>query len=408
MLVLSAGNEMYRRYILESMSDAGVRVDLIESPPQRNWAVPLVDSVHEVDLGNREQVRALAKELHAADPFDGVLTYDETRVEVASEVAADLGLPGLSPQTAAMCRDKRLMREAFRAVGVPSARSILALTAEEAVEAAALIGYPVVVKPRNLGGSRGVVRVEDEQQLRSRFELAASARDARVTALPGVLVEEYLDGPEISVEAVSQDGRVQICGLTEKEVGFAPYFEELGHTCRRPSAHPDYSAVERVVVEAHRALGITFGATHSELRLTSSGPRMIEVAARLAGDKIPFVTSLATGVNLVALTVASLTGEPVEVTPTHDRVAGIRMVYPRHDGTVRALGHAADAERLWCELGWHVTVGQEVALPPRAFMLRLGHVVALDSSPEALRGRLDACVDALEIEIESPVGLPGL
>lgn len=401
LLILSSGHEMYRRYALESIRRQGVRITLLESPPMRTWALPLVDAVYEEDLADHDRIRAKVKELHAGSPFNGVLSYDETRVELAAAVSADLGLPGLSPESAARCRDKQLMREAFRWAGVPSAQSVLALTVEEAAAAAGMIGYPVVVKPRNLGGSRGVVLVENDTGLRAQFDIAAGARDPRIESVPGVLVEEYLDGPEVSVECVVQEGRVHLCGLTEKQVGFAPYFEELGHVCGPPKHHPQYQAIVRVVEEAHRALGVTFGATHSELRLTSTGPRMIEVAARLGGDLIPMVTRLATGVDQVALTVSALTGGTVGVEPTQDRVAGIRMLYPDRAGTVRRLDHIPGAEELWYDLQWHVSVGQEVALPPSTFMGRLGHVVAVADSLRELEERLDEAVAALVTDIEA-------
>ncbi|MFD0399948.1 acetyl-CoA carboxylase biotin carboxylase subunit family protein [Kitasatospora sp. NPDC059811] len=400
LLVISVGTEVYRRYILEDLRAAGIRVTAVQAAPQRPWAAPLVDVTYEVDLRDRTQVVGLTEKLHAAEPFDGVLTYDEAHVELAAEVAHALGLPGLSREAAARSRDKRLMREAFRVAGVPSAQSVLAMTADRAAEAAELIGYPVVLKPRNLGGSYGVVRVDDEERLRELFQVAVGARIDRIDTVPGVLVEEYLEGPELSVESVVQDGQVHICGLTEKEVGFAPYFEELGHVCRKPSTYPGYAEIERVVVAAHHALGITYGATHSELRITARGPRMIETAARLGGEKIPYATRLATGVDQVALTVAALTGGRVEVRPERELFAGVRMVYPSHDGRVRTLGHRAGAEELWHELVWHATPGQDMALPPRGFMTRLGHIVVVESSNEALTARLRDSVAALTIELD--------
>jgi biotin carboxylase len=201
------------------------------------------------------------------------------------------------------------------------------------------------------------------------------------------------------VESVVQAGRVRILGVTAKELGYPPYFEELGHTCANPLSHERYGEIARVVEAAHRALGIDYGATHAELRLGSDGPRMIEIAARLGGDKIPWVTGLATGVDLVALTIASLTGGQISVPRFGDRVAGIRMIYPDHDGRVVRLGHRPGAEELWEELVWHAKPGQEMLLPPRGFMTRLGHVIATADSVEELRGKLDACVDALVIEI---------
>ncbi|WP_327261391.1 ATP-grasp domain-containing protein [Streptomyces sp. NBC_01232] len=426
LLMLGAGIDIYRKYILETLHARGDDVALIDTVP-RPWTEPFVRAGVKVDLRDRDAVGEAALSLHRDAPFDGVLTYDEAQVELTAYVAALLGLPGLSPGAAARCRDKRAMRAAFEAAGVPSARSVLVDDAEGAAAAAAGLGYPVVVKPRNLGGSIGVVRADDERELRAVFKVAAEAGFARIDPEPGVLVEQYLDGPEYSVESVVRDGRVLVCGITDKTVGFAPYFEELGHVCRAPGTGPHDQQLIDTAVAAHRALGITVGATHSELRMTADGPRMIEVAARLGGDQIPYVHRLASGVDMVALTVEALTGgagtesdrtesartqsaraeadadlwadtDPGRVRPG---VAGIRMLYPQHDGVVRALGAPEPAGHLWHEMVWHVEEGRHVQLPPRGFLSRLGHVIARADDERQLRVRLDAAVASLRIEIEA-------
>ncbi|MGK5733729.1 ATP-grasp domain-containing protein [Streptomyces sp. URMC 124] len=399
LLMLGAGIEIYRRYILETLHGRGDEVVLIDTVP-RPWTEPFVRVSLQADLRDREEVREAVLPLHRQSPFDGVLTYDEAQVELTAYVAALLGLPGLSPGAAARCRDKRAMRDAFEAAGVPSARSVLVHDPDGAAAAAAGLGYPVVVKPRNLGGSIGVVRADDESALRAVFEVAAGAGFARIDPEPGVLVEQYLDGPEFSVESVVRDGEVRICGITDKEVGFAPYFEELGHVCRAPGTRPHDQQLIDTVIAAHQALGITVGATHSELRMTADGPRMIEVAARLGGDQIPYAHRLATGVDMVALTVAALTGEDADPEPIRAGVAGIRMLYPQHDGVVRTLRAPDPAAGARHEMAWHVEEGREVRLPPRGFLSRLGHVIATAPDEKELHARLDAAVASLHIEIE--------
>jgi biotin carboxylase len=137
------------------------------------------------------------------------------------------------------------------------------------------------------------------------------------------------------------------------------------------------------------------------LRYTSRGPYVIEVAARLGGDRIPYITKLSSGIDVVAASAASVTGGKVNVTPTIGRVAGIRMIYPEYDGVVRALGVSDAREKIWTEIGWWATVGQRVQLPPRSFTSRLAYVMAVGDSREEVQRRLDAAEDALQIVVEA-------
>jgi biotin carboxylase len=298
-----------------------------------------------------------------------------------------------------LCRDKHAMRQRLDRAAVPSARSVIAETLEEAVAAADGLGYPVVLKPRNLGGSIGVVRADSRAEVGALFEVAAKAVFARITALPGLLVEEYLDGPELSVESVVDNGLVHICAVTEKVLGFAPYFEEIGHFCRPFDLERD-TEVGGVVRQVHEALGITMGVTHCELRLTQSGPRVVEIGARVAGDRIPELVRLATGVDLIAAAADAAVGKLPAVEATEHRVAGIRMLYPEHDGVVERLDvrQATSAE-----LGWYAAVGQRVALPPQGYLARLGYLLASGPDKETVVRTLDESESVLDIEVRADV-----
>jgi hypothetical protein len=145
----------------------------------------------------------------------GVLTWDEARILQGAKVAASLGLPGGDPEVVMRCRDKHLTRQALATAGVPQPRSILGTTVDEALAAAEQIGDPVVLKPRALAASLGVVRVDTPTELATQF---AFAHD---TTVPGawqydvvVLVEEYATGPEISTMPCTM-GRLLGCVCKE-------------------------------------------------------------------------------------------------------------------------------------------------------------------------------------------------
>ena len=144
--------------------------------------------------------------------------------------------------------------------------------------------------------SEGIVRVARAARRRGSATLRVQASD-----IPGIsqaiLVEEYVTGPEISVDSVVQGGRVTPVFVARKEIGFEPYFEETGHTVSAADPLLSDPRLRRVLEDVHAALGYADGCTHAELRLCAGGPTLIEVNARLGGDLIPYLGMRASGID---------------------------------------------------------------------------------------------------------------
>lgn len=399
LLLVGLGRGETKRYMVQAFIDRGYDlVVLTGSVP--GWIGPLARHAEPADMATAGAVRrGIALGLEQA--VDGVITFDEAYVELTALIGEGLGMPSLSGEAARLCRDKYAMRRQFSRAGIPSAMCAIARTADEAMSAAAGIGYPVVLKPRNLGGSIGVVRADSDDEVRGFFGVAASATMPRVSQLPGVLVEEYIEGPEVSVESVAARGVVTVCGITEKQLGFAPFFEEVGHVARpvRPADPLDRQLAE-MVRAVHSALGVTTGVSHCEIRLAADGLRVIEIGARLAGDHIPEITQLASGIDLVAAAAAVACGHQPDLRPATERVAGVRMVYPSRSGLVTRLALGC-TDGLLAEMGWYAAVGQRVLLPPAWPVSRLAYLIAAGDSREEVARRLDAAQAALDIEITS-------
>src|SRR6185437_6479322 len=149
--------------------------------------------------------------------------------------------------------------------------SVPVSSAAAAREVAAEFGYPVVIKPRNLGGSLGVVRVDEPAGIDEAFATTVAARLPGVPTPPDVLVEQYLDGPEISVDGVLIAGEYRPAVLARKRLGEPPYFEETGHLVDPDDPLLTDPEVLHTLAAAHVALGIEQVLTHTELRLTRHG-----------------------------------------------------------------------------------------------------------------------------------------
>jgi biotin carboxylase len=328
LLVVGTGLRRYREYLLAAIAPH-YRVHLLlgRNP---DWELQYVEGWSVVDFDDTiggEQMILAAKQATEEAPFDGVLTWDEARVLQAAKVAQALQLPGGDPDMVLRCRDKYLTRTALAEAGVPQPRSVMVASLAEALSVAEEIGYPVVLKPRAMAASLGVVRVDDPEQLSAYYGFA------RDTTVPGawrydlVLVEEYVSGEEISLDAAVYRGRVLPLFLARKQVAYPPYFEEVGHLVTADDPLLQDPQLLRILQDAHDALAFTDGMTHSEFKLTPDGPKVVEVNARLGGDLIPYLGQRATGIEPGAVAAAVACGISPSVVPSLRAAGAVRFFY---------------------------------------------------------------------------------
>jgi biotin carboxylase len=400
-LVIGTGGRAYREYLLAAIgAQHDVHLVLGAEP---TWEPEHVSGWTVLDLADTVGADAMIAAARALDPPpDGVLSWDEARVLQVAKVAAALGLPGGDPAAVLRCRDKLRTREALAASAVPQPRWELAGSVADALAAAGRIGYPVVLKPRAMAASLGVVRVDGPDELTRRFGFA------RDTTVPGawrydaVLVEELLTGPEISVDCAVHGGRVHPLCVARKEVGYPPYFEEVGHLVDAADpllADPELLAV---VQDAHTALGYADGMTHTELKLTPAGPKLVEVNARLGGDLIPYLGLRATGVDPGLAAAAVACGQPPALAADRKLVGAVRFFYPDRDGTVvesvdfdpAALPPAVD--RAVPLAG----PGDVVSPPPKGTLFgRIAFATAVAATAEECRAALAGAAAALRVRV---------
>ncbi len=242
----------------------------------------LIDDAHLVgiDLSRPEWS---AEQIVSRGPFDAVISVDDGGVMIGAVTAAALNLPHSTPAAVAATRDKSVMRDLFRAAGVPQPDYRIVTETDEAAEAAAAIGFPVIIKPVSLSASQGVIRVDDADGVESVVEqvrriASAMGRDSTL------LVEEFIPGPEVALEAMLADGHLIPLAILDKPDPLdGPYFEET--MLVTPSRHPAEAqdSIVSVVAAAAAALGLREGPVHAEARVGPDGVRILEVAARPIG-----------------------------------------------------------------------------------------------------------------------------
>ena len=393
-LLVGSGERLYREYLLASIArDHDVWL-LDASAP--DWQSRYVAGATVLDpFDERALVRA-ARDVAARRPVAGALSYDEALILPTARIVEELELPGMSVETVRRCRDKLATREAVAAVGIAQPQSVAVASLADAADAAERIGYPVVLKPRGLGASHGVVVAAGAGELPGAWAAATAAEYPGVPTYGTILVEEFLDGPEISIDGFVVDGAYRMLFIARKQLGMDPYFEETGHIVYAGDRLLHDADLSAYLSEVHRALGIERGLTHSEVRLTSRGPKLIEVNGRVGGDLIGLVGREATGIDIgeVAATVAT-GGRPI-AHPTRRRCVGIRFCYPPADCRVvsvalpRPGGHLIAATAL-------AAAGERVRLAPRGYAERVAYVMCTAGDARTCDARLDGAAARVKL-----------
>lgn len=270
---------------------------------------------------------------------------------------------------------------------------------QEAHAAAERIGYPVVLKPAAHAASLGVIRADTPDQLPTAYEVAHRAVGSGVEST-SVLVEEYLDGPEVSVECVTYRGETTVVAVTRKTVSAPPFFEELALSV--DAADPLLDTVAPAARAAIDALGITNGVSHVEMRLVGGRPRLIEVNGGIAGDMIGHLVHLATGIDLPKAAADIACGRAPDLTPTRRRAAGIRMLYPADSGTLtkRHINQQFAAHTPWLrQMQWLREIGDPLLLPPDGdlFAARAGFYIVTGRDTGKVNERLDTAAGEITV-----------
>ena len=396
--VIGAGLAHDREYLLAGVSRRA-RVWLFDAELP-TWQSQYIEGFTQVDPSDARALTAAAYLVAQRSKPSGVLCYQEQYVQPTARVVERLGLPGFSSEAIRNCRDKRRTRDALAAAGIAQPSSVAVSSLGEAREVAARIGYPVVLKPRGLAGSMGVVLVASDDELDEGYETAHTPWYPGVpTYEDGVLVETYLDGPEISIDGAVVDGRYVPLFVATKQLSAHPYFQETGHVVDAADELQRDPELMEMLRVAHVALGLRRGMTHSEVRLTSAGPRIVEINARLGGDLIPYVGMLATGIDPARVAVDVVLGREPEVEMMRTTAAEIRFFYPAEDSVVRSVDLPSDLP------GLHLAEatareGSVLRLPPRGYLARYAQLICIANSSAAARAAADTASAAVKLRYD--------
>ena len=343
-LILGAG--LMQKPAIISAKNAGFYTYVIDANPAAE-SIVYADEFKKIDLKNKEEIFEFAKVLKDKFNLAGIFTAGTDFSASVSYAAEKLGFPAHSYESALNASLKPRMRDCFNSACVPSPK-FFSLIGKDVTEKKLRfitdsLGFPCVVKPADNMGARGCRMIRDFSEAVT--SVAAAAENSRSDT---VIIEEYMEGPEFSIDALVYEGSLTITGFADRHIYYPPYFIETGHTM--PTVIEEEKKLELIACFAKgvKALGLTCGAAKADIKYTSKGPQIGEIAARLSGGYMSGWTfPYSSDCNLTEQALLIATGKKPEY------ILKNRVKLPVENGTFEIFqitSEKVSAERAWISI----------------------------------------------------------
>lgn len=343
-----------------------------------------------------------AKRYAQSHSIHGVVTAGTDASMTVAAVANSLDLPGIRFIDAEACSNKVKMRRRLKDHGVPIPNFAPVWNIQDARDALDFLKFPLVIKPADNMGARGVIKVENREELQAAFKHAK-----KFCPTGELILEEYMVGPEVSVDALSFNGKFRITGIADRIIEREPYFIEVGHNMPSALDSETLAEVERVMFSAMKALGITLGAGKGDIKITPDGVKVGEVAARLSGGFMSaFTYPLSTGVNLNRAAIMIAMGEePDNLDPVFHRVSIERSIIVK-PGKLLSVSGIEETKRIdgVNELFLQSQVGDLIKEPTNNIE-KTGHVIITRDSLEECESVFRKVNDTLQFIVDDVFGV---
>jgi biotin carboxylase len=341
----------------------------------------------------------VANILSVAEIFrpDAVMTLaTDMPMRSVAAVAEKFGLHAISPDVAVRATDKIEMIRCFETYKIPHPWFEV-ITSEKELDTL-LVKHlpPFIMKPNDASGSRGVILVDDIQEVRGAFLYSKS-----ISKSGFVLIEEYMQGPEVSVEVMTIKGQTTVLAVTDKLTTGAPFFVEMGHSQPSVLSNEIIEKVKDIAIKAVQAIGIDNSPSHVEIIVTEDGPKLVEIGARLGGDCITtYLIPLSIGVDMVTACILLALGQEPDILPKYQKGAAIRYVKCKKGilQDIIGLDKAMSDPNIK-----HIEIVKKVGdkiIPVHSSGDRVGYVIAQATTPlEAIRAS-EKALNEIKFEVK--------
>ena len=288
--ILILGASLLQKPAILSAKELGCKVFVVDANPKA-LCVSLADVFEQIDLKDEEKLLSYAKEIHKTEGLSGVFTAGTDFSKSVAYITENLGLPGHSYQSACNASDKALMRSCFKKHKVNSPNFVV-LTENDLpkiqndcknflLSNGFSLNESLVIKPCDNMGARGCKKIENIDDNENFIE---AVKDSIKNSRSGrAILEEFMDGKEFSIDALVYKNELLITGFADRHIFYPPYFIEMGHTMPTDLLYPDFLDVVSEFAKGVKSLGLTCGAAKGDVKLTSKGVMIGEIAARLSG-----------------------------------------------------------------------------------------------------------------------------
>lgn len=368
LLVLAAG--ILQLPIIRRAREMGFYVIAADADPAAP-GLPYADKAIVADITLEEAMLAIARQ----EKIAGVIhPCSEVSMSVMGRINDEMGLHGISRQTALCATNKHLMRTAFERAGAPSPRSYCTEDVGQGYALFSDIGGKALLKPSRSSGSRGIAAIGPGMPFAEfAWLFERSRRESRDAS---VMIEQFIDGPEFSVEIIIWNRTVNVLQVTDKKTTGEPFFVELGHS--QPSCFPSSTVdtVRNAAIQGVAALCLNNCAAHAEVKLEAGKAYLMEIGARLGGDFISTeLTRLSTGIDMVAAAIDVAMGIEPNLNPVAEPQGVAIRYFAPPPGVVLAVEGAERLQRPDVyDAGIYVRPG-DVVRPLKSSLDRPGHVI---------------------------------
>ena len=370
---------------------------LAEAAPGRSLAVDFFDTAAGV---------AKITGFHHDFPLDAIIPADEQAAVLAATASAALGLGHSAARAVEIAGNKHLLRQALDPAPVNSPTFTLLSVNDDPAQAARTLAYPCVLKPLSLSGSRGVLRADGSNSfVEAFFRVKQIIADAGDRAGPGrdkILVEAYVPGIEVALEALLIDGTLHPLALFDKPDPLeGPTFEETIYVTPSRLDDATQAAVTEATKAAAKAVGLTEGPVHAELRINDGGVWVIEVAARSIGGLCGRTLKFGAGLSLEEIILRHALGLSTETLDRESGASGVMMIPIPAGGTLASVGGQDAARAIPGIEDVRITIAEgQLVVPLPEGDKYLGFIFARGPDPATVEAALRAAHGALEIRID--------
>jgi D-alanine-D-alanine ligase len=372
LLVVNTGSRK-KRFTLRRLRDLGC--ELIVLNASENWAGAYASHWILADTNDHTVSLRAVRDFFARNPDlgpDGVITFWEDDVLLASRIRDRLGLIGIPYEVARRARDKHLFRAFCSENGLPSPGHAMIEGDADPADSVSGLTFPMVVKPVYGSSSAYVVRVDDNEELRETVDYLrqniSSDVESALSVSSAIMAEEYIDGNEVDIDMLLQNGKIKFWSMSDNDATREPYFVETGQCIPTRLSRTQQLELVSMAEEMLERLGVENGCIHFEAKYGSRGPMPIEINLRMGGDEVYFFVKTAWGVDLVENAAKVALGEYVKRIRKPDRpkkfVSG-KYFLPPHSGVLAALSLPKKVKD--GDLQFFKQVGDAVLAPPLGY-----------------------------------------